>query len=71
MICFRGQLSCSRKITTAKDVSKIVKAGTSRKGSGGKGHIDNIDSLINALAALRVDEITQAAYGNDSGITVG
>jgi phage terminase large subunit-like protein len=61
------QLSCARVFTTAKDTKKIVKAGTTAAGRGGTGHIDNVDSLLNALAALRAAEIVTAAYGN-SGI---
>jgi len=65
------QHSCCRRITTAKDCSKLVKCGTSRKGEGGSGHIDSIDATIFAMAALRQDEIQNAAYGNDAGISIG
>ena len=64
------QLSCARAFTTAKDLKKIVKAGSSVRGTGGTGHIDNVDSTLNALAALRAAEIEHAAYGNSSGVVV-
>jgi phage terminase large subunit-like protein len=63
------QFSCSRAFTTAKDQKKIVKAGSTVTGKGGAGHIDNVDSLLNSLAALRVAEIEQAAY-QDAGTAV-
>jgi phage terminase large subunit-like protein len=63
------QLSCARVFTTAKDCKKIVKAGSTVTGRGGVGHIDNIDALLNALAALRAAEIEQAAY-QDAGTAV-
>jgi phage terminase large subunit-like protein len=63
------QLSCARKFTTSKDTAKIVKAGSTVTGRGGVGHIDNIDALLNALAALRAAEIEDAAY-QDAGIAV-
>lgn len=53
------QLSCARSFTTAKDCKKIVKQGTNVKGQGGTGHIDNIDALLNALAAMRADEVEE------------
>jgi phage terminase large subunit-like protein len=65
------QVACTRAITTAKDCKKLVKAGSSAKGSGGTGHIDNVDALINALAALRAVEIETAAYGASGGAVVG
>ncbi|MCL2640450.1 MAG: terminase large subunit [Phycisphaerales bacterium] len=65
------QLSCARAFTTAKDCKKIVKTGSTVTGKGGSGHIDNVDALINALAALRAAEIETAAHGNSTGIVIG
>jgi phage terminase large subunit-like protein len=55
------QLSCANRMTTAKDSVKIVKKGSNYLGKGGSGHIDNVDSGINALAVLRAEEIKRAA----------
>jgi phage terminase large subunit-like protein len=63
------QVSCSRAITTAKDRKKIVKAGSTTTGKAGAGHIDNVDSTLNALASLRAAEIDTAAYGDGPTIT--
>lgn len=64
------QLSCARKISTAKDVCKIVKGGSSTTGKGGAGHIDNVDSLLNALAVLRAHEIERGSYQNASDAVI-
>lgn len=62
------QLTHARKYQTSKDSVKIVKAGSNTKGQGGTGHIDNIDSALNALAALRAEALKNAA--GTSGVTV-
>jgi phage terminase large subunit-like protein len=67
---YSWQLSCARTFTTAKDTRKLVKVGSSVTGKGGTGHIDSVDALINALAALRARELERAAHGASSGIYV-
>jgi phage terminase large subunit-like protein len=67
---YAWQLSCARTFTTAKDTRKLVKVGSSVTGKGGSGHIDNVDALINALAALRARELEHAAQGESTGIYV-
>jgi phage terminase large subunit-like protein len=62
------QLQHARKYQTSKDSVKIVKAGSNTKGQGGTGHIDNVDSALNALAALRAEALKNAA--GTSGVTV-
>jgi phage terminase large subunit-like protein len=66
---FDWQLGCARKITASKDSCKIVKAGSTRTGKGGAGHIDSVDAVINAMAALRAKELESAA-GRGSRIYV-
>ncbi len=61
------QLTCANRITASKDTCKVVKRGSNVRGSGGSGHIDNVDAAINALAVLRNDE-SQGQGG--SGIVV-
>jgi phage terminase large subunit-like protein len=58
------QLTCACIYTTAKDCKKIVKQGSNTKGQGGRGHIDNIDATINALAILRSEEVRLIANRN-------
>jgi phage terminase large subunit-like protein len=64
------QLSHARSLSTAKDLKKIVKAGSSPRGGGGSGHIDNIDATLNAHAVFRAAEIDKAANGASTGAVV-
>jgi phage terminase large subunit-like protein len=63
------QLNCCRRFTTSKSSCKLVKQGSNIRGTGGSGHIDNIDAAINALAVLRAAEIQEISY--TGGCVVG
>ena len=50
---YEWQPSCAKRITTAKDASKIVKKHSNRFGRGGKGRHDNVDAAISAALVFR------------------
>ncbi|MCL2646030.1 MAG: terminase large subunit [Phycisphaerales bacterium] len=69
---YSWQLSCANCHNTRKDLRKIVKVGSTANGrQGGKGLIDNVDAVLNALVVLKAAEIEKAAHGKSTGIYIG
>ena len=53
---FAWQLcTCAAKTATSKNIYKIVKRGSNSSGKGGRGKIDGVDALVNALGFYRME----------------